>query len=73
MPFKIVQTKEVGRKAPSLTIVPSGWEQNGVLFWPPKRLRNTTAGTKLIHDPNSVPETILQKIYLGKLENNKPH
>lgn len=53
MPFKIVQTKEAGKPTPSLTVVPSAWESNGVLFWPPKRIKNAN---KLIRDQNSAPE-----------------
>ncbi|XP_062535017.1 uncharacterized protein LOC134204204 [Armigeres subalbatus] len=36
MPFKIVQTIEGGEIC--LSVVPSGWEANGVLWWPKKHL-----------------------------------
>lgn len=46
--FKIVQTLEKGIK--ELTIVPSAWENNNVLFWPKRR------ADKLIKYPQSTPE-----------------
>ncbi|XP_065095782.1 uncharacterized protein LOC135717572 [Ochlerotatus camptorhynchus] len=36
MPFKIIQTIEAGEIC--LSIVPSGWEANGILRWPKKHL-----------------------------------
>lgn len=36
MPFKIVQTIEAGETC--LSVVPSGWEANGILWWPKKHL-----------------------------------
>lgn len=35
MPYKIVQTKEDGKDF--VTIVPSRWEKDGMLKWPPKK------------------------------------
>lgn len=52
MSFKIVQTEEPGRDAPSLTIVPCGWENNNILFWP----KNKKNVLKLIKDLESKPE-----------------
>lgn len=34
MPYKIVQTIERGETC--LTVIPSGWEENGILHWPKK-------------------------------------
>ncbi|KAJ3664549.1 hypothetical protein Zmor_000107 [Zophobas morio] len=49
MPFKIVQTIEGGRFY--FSIVPSKWEKDGLLRWPPKSLL-----VKLAHVENSSPE-----------------
>lgn len=54
MSFKIVQTKEPGRKLPSLSIVPSAWEKDGTLFWPPAKMKGLLP--KLIRDGNSRPQ-----------------
>lgn len=54
MSFKIVQTKEPGRKLPSLTIVPSAWERSGTLLWPPTTKKGLLP--KLVRDGNSRPE-----------------
>lgn len=48
MPYKIVNTIERGKAV--LTCVPSNWEKNGTLFWPPK------GQEKLRHIESSVPE-----------------
>lgn len=48
MPFKIVQTRENNQNV--LTVVPSNWEKDGVLFWPRKMNE-----TKLIHNECSIP------------------
>ncbi|XP_049886767.1 uncharacterized protein LOC126381311 [Pectinophora gossypiella] len=50
MPFKIVQTRENNRSV--LTVVPSNWEKDGVLYWPRKLSDN-----KQIHNENSTPGT----------------
>lgn len=46
--FKIVETVEKNKK--NLTIVPSSWEENNVLWWPKYR------ADKLIQDVNSEPD-----------------
>ncbi|XP_055526995.1 uncharacterized protein LOC129719627 [Wyeomyia smithii] len=48
MPFKIIQTCEEGNLC--LSIVPSAWERDGVLWWP-----KTTGVAKLLRDENSHP------------------
>lgn len=50
MSFKIVKTIENGTVR--LSIVPNKWEQDGILYWPPKNLKNRE---KLIKDGSSVP------------------
>jgi hypothetical protein len=55
MPFKIVQTVE--NKKTVLTVVPSKWERNGVLFWP--REKNEV---KLIHNAESLPKPDWHKL-----------
>ncbi|CAG9760293.1 unnamed protein product [Ceutorhynchus assimilis] len=55
MSFKIVQTREPGHKLPSLSIVPSAWEKDGTLFWPPAKKKGLLF--KIIRDGNSRPET----------------
>lgn len=49
MPFKIVQTIEAGEIC--LAVVPAGWENKGILYWPRK-----SAVAKLSLDENSLPE-----------------
>lgn len=49
MPYKIVQTREKGQTI--LVIIPSLWEKNGSLWWPPKKTQN-----KLIKDEQSKPD-----------------
>lgn len=52
--FKIVQTREAGKCKPSLSLVPSAFEKNGILYWPQNL--NTTDMVKIIKDANSVPQ-----------------
>lgn len=47
--FKIVQTRERGK--PRLSIVPTNWERNGLLYWPQTNLYN------LQRNPESRPES----------------
>ncbi|XP_069363481.1 uncharacterized protein [Maniola hyperantus] len=49
MPFKVVQTTERGKIC--ISAVPSGWERNGVLSWPP----NSQLG--MIRDEKSKPKS----------------
>ncbi|KAJ8729031.1 hypothetical protein PYW07_006727 [Mythimna separata] len=49
MPYKIVQTIERGKTI--LVIVPSLWEENGNLWWPPKKTQY-----KLMKDEQSKPD-----------------
>ncbi|XP_047028718.1 uncharacterized protein LOC124636601 [Helicoverpa zea] len=50
MSFKIVQTIEYGVQ--KLTVVPTLWESNGIVRWPPKTVK---FASKLIKDGNSRP------------------
>lgn len=54
--FKIVQTKEGNDK--KLCIVPSAWENGGILKWPPINTTKTSSvglARKMLNDINSVP------------------
>ncbi|XP_062554531.1 uncharacterized protein LOC134219712 [Armigeres subalbatus] len=55
MPFKIVQTVEKGELC--LSVVPSKWEEDGILHWPKK-----SVVARLCHDENSVPESNWEKL-----------
>uniref|UniRef100_A0A182VVL9 DUF4806 domain-containing protein n=1 Tax=Anopheles minimus TaxID=112268 RepID=A0A182VVL9_9DIPT len=55
MPYKIVQTIEGGETC--LSVVPSRWEQEGVLFWPKKNLV-----AKLSLEEDSIPTNKWEKI-----------
>lgn len=68
MPFKIVQTYEDGEQC--LSIVPSGWEIDGILWWP-----STTSAAKLIQNEHSLPtskwkrmQCVKKREYRTKLE-----
>lgn len=50
MPFKIVQTIEDSQLC--LSIVPSLWEENGMLFWPNKKI----SIHRLLKNESSQPE-----------------
>lgn len=65
MPFKIIQTNENQRKM--LVIVPSMWEENGHLWWPPK---NTTKYKTLMKDELSRPEKNQWKLMDCTLKRN---
>lgn len=49
MPYKIVQTREKGQT--KLAIIPTSWEKNGKLWWPPKKLEY-----RLTKDEQSKPD-----------------
>ena len=67
MPFKIVQTEENTKYF--LSVVPSGWEEHGILFWP-----KGPALTNLIKDENSVPDKEKwKKIFCVKKRENLPY
>lgn len=55
MPFKIIQTIEAGEVC--LSVVPSGWECNGILWWPKKHLVG-----KLSQIETSMPDDKWEKI-----------
>lgn len=55
MPFKVVQTIERGETC--LTVVPSSWEENGILHWPRKN-----AVAKLSLEEYSEPSPKWEKI-----------
>ena len=67
MSFKIVKTIENG--SVRLSIVPDKWEQEGILFWPPK---TTKYSDKLIKDPNSVPSIDWQMMHCSVKESTIP-
>lgn len=49
MPYKIVQTRERGET--KLAVVPTSWEKNGKLWWPPKKIE-----CRLTKDEQSKPD-----------------
>lgn len=51
MPYKVVQIQKKNGKL-ELAAVPSGWEEDGTLYWPA-----TTCSSALLHDAESVPKT----------------
>lgn len=57
--FKIVQTSNKGKF--ELCAIPSAWEQNGTLKWPPIDSKKSKAAlkatAKLLEDANSVPRS----------------
>lgn len=59
MPFKIIQTIESGEIC--LTVVPSGWETNGILRWPKKHLVG-----KLSQIEGSIPDENWEKMICVK-------
>lgn len=66
--FKIVQTVEAGHKVPLLSIVPSAWEQDHVLYWP--NTKKPALLEQLLKNPNSKPqEGWLEQQCLKKREN----
>lgn len=48
MPYKIVQTVEKGKK--TLVVIPSLWENEGKLWWPPRNIQ-----FKVMKDEQSKP------------------
>lgn len=50
MAFSVVQTRKNKKSKPCLTIVPSKWVENGVVFWPQKNF------ISLSMDENSTPD-----------------
>ena len=63
MPFKIVQTNEDGEQC--LTVVPSGWEREGILSWP-----KTTGAAKLAKNANSLPTLKWHRILCSNKREN---
>lgn len=55
--FKIVQTNEGAdaKSKPTLALVPSAWERNGILFWP-QNISNTEL-LKMLKNVSSVPQS----------------
>lgn len=51
MTFKVVETLENGKKL--LSAVPSAWEKDGHLYWPP--IKRVSLLQKLLSDVNSRP------------------
>lgn len=55
MPFKVVQTDEDGELC--LSVVPSGWEKDGFLWWP-----KAMSAAKLMLDESSTPTNKWQRM-----------
>ncbi|CAH0558575.1 unnamed protein product [Brassicogethes aeneus] len=65
MSFKIVKTIE--NITVRLSIVPNNWEQDGILFWPPKHAKHYE---KLIRDASSTPNIDWVRMHCTVKEKN---
>lgn len=61
MSFKIAQTNEKGKL--NLCVVPTGWESDGILWWPPAKSKmNNSTFLKMQCDGTSQPEADWVKV-----------
>lgn len=53
MSFFVVQTRKTNKSKPSLTVVPSKWVKNKVVYWPPNNLITLSKNNESLPDEST--------------------